>query len=119
MNPQFLWLVDAVLFLALFVCAPALGFVIAYAAWSGKPQTFDPERYGDDRVLLVVFGVSAFVLLIFAKLLNADVRTAWFLLQLACFMLGSLLFGVAMGCCCSVFMRVLRWHKATRLSDKP
>ena len=117
MSPDYLWLTGLLELLALFVVGPALGFVIAYAAWSGKLPRLNPQRYGDDRVLFVAFGVLASLLLVFAKWLNADVRTAQYLLQLACVLVGGLLFGVGMGCCFSVLLRLLRWHKATRLPD--
>ena len=115
MNPDYLWLTGVLELLTLFVVGPALGFVIAYAAWCGKPKQLNPQRYGDDGVLFVAFGVIASLLLVFAKWLNADVRTAQYLLQLACVLVGGLLFGVAMGCGFSVLLRLLRWHKATRL----
>ena len=115
MNPDYLWLTGALELLTLFVVGPFLGFVIAYAAWGGKPQRLDPQRYGDDWVLFVAFGLTASLLLGFAKWLNADVRTAQYLLQVVCFLLGGLLLGVAMGCGFSVLLRLLSWHKATRL----
>jgi type III secretory pathway component EscT len=67
--------------------------------------------------LCVVSGVIAFLLFVFAKWLNADVRTPQYFLQLGAILLSSLLFGVFMGCGFSALLRVLRWHKATQLRD--
>jgi hypothetical protein len=117
MNPDYLWLTGALEVLTLFAVAPVLGLAISYAAWRGKPQMLNPARYGADRVLCVTSGVTAVLLLVFAQLLNADVRTPQYLLQLVCFLFGSLLFGVSMGCCFSVLLRASRWHKATRLPE--
>lgn len=117
MNPEYLWLVDAIQFLTIFVIGPALGLAIGYAAWRGKPSNLNPLRYGDDRVLFVASGVTAFLLFGFAKWLNADVRTVQFFLQVVCFLLGGLLLGVGTGCGFSVLLRLVRWHKTTRLSD--
>ena len=117
MNPEYLWLVDAIQFLTVFVVGPVLGVVIAYAAWAGKPRKLNPERYGDIRVLFVASTVTAVLLFVFAKWLNADVRTPQFFLQVACFVFGGLLFGVGMGCCFAVLLQLLRWHKTTRLQD--
>ena len=117
MNPRYLWLVDVVQFLTIFFIGPVLGFVIGYAAWRGKPRNLNPQRYGDDRVLFVASSVTAFLLLGFAKWLNADVRTAQFFLQVVCVLLGGLLLGVGTGCGFSVLLRLLRWHKTTRPSD--
>ena len=116
MNPEYLRLVDAIQFLTVFVVGPVLGFVIAYAAWAGKPRRFNPERYGDVRVFFVASAMTGILLFVFAKWLNADVRTPQFL-QVACFVFGGLLFGVGMGCCFAVILQLLRWHKTTRLQD--
>lgn|SRR5512146_1017754 len=118
MTPDYLWLTGALEVLTLFAVGPVLGFLIAHAAWSGKPERLNPQRYGDDRVLFVTFGVVATLLLVFAKWLNADVRTAQYFLQVACFLVGGLFFEVATGCCFSVLLRLFRWHKATRLLNK-
>lgn len=71
-------------------------------------------------MLCVVSGAIAFLLFVFAKWSNADVRTPQHFLQLAAVLLSGLLFGVFMGCGFSALFRVLRWHKATRLkNDQP
>jgi hypothetical protein len=118
MNPEYLWLTGAMQLLTFFVIGPALAIAIAYGAWRGKPQNFNPERYG---MFCVTSGVSAFLLFGFAKWINADVRTDQYFLQLACVLVSGLLFGVFMGCGFSVPLRLWRWHKTTRLTsaDEP
>jgi len=114
MNPDYLWLTGAAELLTFFVVGPILGIAIAYAAWQKQPQNFNPGRYGR---LCIVSGAIAVSLLVFAKWLNADVRTARYFLQLASVLLSGLLFGACMGCGFSALLRVLRWHKATRLKE--
>ena len=114
MNPKYLWLVDALQLLTLFVVGPIIGIVVAYEASRGKPQNFNPRQYG---IVCVGSGVTAFLLLVLAQRMNADVRTPQYLLQVVCVLLGGLLLGVAMGCFVPVLLRVWRWHRATRLAD--
>jgi hypothetical protein len=114
MNPDYLWLTGAVQLLTFFLVASVLAIAIAYTAWLQKAKNFNSGRCG---TLCVVSGVIAFLLFVFAKWLNADVRTPQYFLQLGAILLSSLLFGVFMGCGFSALLRVLRWHKATRLGD--
>ena len=114
MNPEYLWLTEAMVVLTFFVVGPVLAIAIAYAAWRGKPNNFNPERHG---MMCVASGVAAFLLLGLAKWMNADVRTALYFLQLGCGLLSGLLLGVCMGCGFPVLVGVWRWHKATRLKD--
>jgi hypothetical protein len=112
MNPNYLALSGALQLLTFFVIGPAIGIAIASATWRGKPQKFNPERYG---MLCVASGVAALLLFGLAKWMNADSRTAQYLLQVACVLLGGLLFGICMGTGFSVLLRTWRWHKTTRL----
>jgi hypothetical protein len=114
MNPDYLWLTEAVELLIFFVVRPVLAIAIAFAAWRGKPQNVNTERYG---MVCVASGVIASLLFGFAKWMNDDVRTAQYFLQFACVLLSGLLFGVFMGCGFSVLLRLWRWHKTTRLAD--
>lgn len=112
MNPHYyLWLTESLEFAAFFVLQPVIGIVIAYKAWRGEPQNL--PRYG---LLCLECGVVAVVLLVFAKWLNADVRTVIYLLQVACIVVGFSLFGACMGCGFSFLLRMWNWHKSSRLS---
>jgi hypothetical protein len=112
MNPHdYLWLTEGLELLAFFVLQPAIAIAIAYKAWRGEPQNLG--RYG---LPCFASGVAAGVLVVFAKWLNADVRTVTYLLQVACFVLGFSLFGVCMGCGFSLLLRIANWHKSTRIS---
>jgi len=95
-----LWLIDGFLLFVLFVVAPSIAAAIGYAAWKGKLKKFDRGMYW--AAVVALGGVSAF-LLVFAQRMHADVRTWQYLLQLACFLLGALLLGVAMGCAVAIF----------------
>ena len=112
MNPDYLWLTGAIELLTFFVVGPVLAIAIAYAAWRGKPNTFNPERYG---VVCVTSGVAASLLFGFVKWMNADVRTPQYFLQFACFLISGLLFGVFVGTGFSALVCLWHWHKATRL----
>lgn len=114
MNPDYLWFAEAIELLTLFVIGPALAIAIAYAAWRGKSHNFSPKQYG---IVCVACGVGASLLFVLAKLMNADIRTSLYFLQLACVLLAGVLFGVCMGCGFFVLLSFWRWHKTTRLAD--
>ena len=114
MNPEYLWLPGAIELLTFFVAGPVLAIAIAYAAWRGKPKIFSSERYG---MVCMASGVTASLIFVFVKWMNADVRTPQYFLQFACFLISGLLFGVFMGSGFSVLLHLWRWHKATKLSD--
>jgi len=114
MNPDYLWLTGAMELLTVFVVGPVLAIAIAYGAWRGIPQKFNPRRYG---TVCIASGVTALLLFGFAKWTNADVRTPEYFLQLTCVLLSGLLFGVCMGSFFAVLLHVWRWHKTTRLAD--
>jgi len=100
MNPDYLWVTGALQLLTFFVVAPMLAIAIGYAAWQGRPQNFDRERYG---MTSVASGIASAFLFAYAKHINADVRTAQYFMQLACVLLSGLLFGVFMGCGVGLF----------------
>jgi hypothetical protein len=114
MNPRYLWLTDAIQLLTFFVVGPVLAIAIAYTVWREKTQKFNSGRY---VMLCVVFGVMGVLLFVFAKWLNADVRTPQYFLQLAAMLLSGLSFGVFMGGGFAALLGVLSWHNATRLRD--
>jgi hypothetical protein len=78
MNPDYSWLTGAMQLMTLFVVGPVIPIVIAYAAWRGKQQNFNPRRYG---MMCIASSVTASLLLVFAKWINADVRTPQYLLH--------------------------------------
>jgi len=115
MNPKYLWVTRALQLLTFFVVGPGIAIVIAYAAWREKPQTFHARRYG---MVCVACGVTASLLIILAKWINADIRTPQYFVQLACVLFGLLLFFVGIGSFFPVLLHVWRWHKTTQLSDQ-
>lgn len=115
MNPEYLWLTGAMQLLAIFVIGPVLSIAIAFAAWRDKPQSSTARRYG---MVCAMAGIAAVVLMVFAKWMNADVRTALHFLQVACVLLSGLLLGVSMGCGFGVLLGVLRWHNTRLVHDQ-
>src|SRR5258706_6629422 len=113
MNPEYLWLTGALQLLTFFVVGPLLAIAVGYAAWR-KPQSFNREQFG---MVCVAAGVAAVLMFVCARRINADVRETQYFFQLACVLLGGLLFGVFMGCGGVVLLRLWLWHKATRLTD--
>jgi hypothetical protein len=95
-----LWIVDGFLLLTLFAGAPAIAAAIGYAAWKGKPKGLDRGTFV--MAFVATIAASGF-LMVYAQRMQADIRTWQYLLQLACFELGALLFGVAGGCGVGIF----------------
>lgn len=114
MTPHYLWLTDAVQLLTFFVIGPLIAIAIAYAIWQRRQQNFALKRY---RTMCIVSCGAAILLLVFAKWMNADVRTPQYFLQLAALLIGGLLFGVGMGSSLTVLLGLWNWHKMTRLTS--
>src|SRR5262249_57633958 len=95
-----LHLIDGLLLLLTVVGAPCIAAVVGYVAWKGKPTNFDQGMFF--AAFVVGGGVSA-ALIVSAQRMQADVRTWQYILQLGCFVLGALIFGIAMGCLVAVF----------------
>jgi hypothetical protein len=93
-------IVDGLLLFTLFVAAPLIAAAIGYAAWKGRPKNFNREMYWTS---FIAIGAAGGFLMVYAQRIHADVRTWQYLLQLACFGLGALLFGVAGGCGVGIF----------------
>jgi len=94
------WVEVAVLIFTFFVIVPSIAAAIGYAAWKGKPKNFNREMFW--TAFAAATGVSLF-LMVFAQRMHADVRTWQYLVQLASFGSGALLFGVAGGCMIGIF----------------
>lgn len=96
MNPKTAILVGHVFLLfAVVVIVPSIVAAIGYAAWKGKPKDFSREMYWTAFVVAIL---SSLFVLVYAQRMHADVRTSRYLVQVACFCGGALLFGVAGGC---------------------
>jgi hypothetical protein len=100
MNPRYLPIVDGLLLFALFVGAPTISAAIAYAAWKGKPNSFNRERYG---MSAITSGAAGIFLMVCAQRMQADVRRPQYFFQLAGFALGAVLLGIAGGCVVGIF----------------
>jgi hypothetical protein len=96
-----LWILDLLLLFILFVMAPVIAVLIARAAWKGKPNNFNRQKY---LIACVGSAIIACVLMVNAHWLQADITTGKFLVELICFILGAVIFGVAGGCLVSSFV---------------
>ena len=97
--PWYVWLIDGVVLLTLFVVDTAICAALGYAAWKGKPKGFDRSLYALGFLLTIIAGP---LLMVYAQRMQADVRTLQFAWQAVCFEIGALLFGVAEGCVAGV-----------------
>jgi uncharacterized membrane protein YczE len=93
-------LIDGFLLFTVFVGTPTIAATIGYAAWKGKPKTFNRDTFVLGFLATVM--VSGF-LIVYAQRMHPDVRTWQYLLQLACLELGVLLIGIAGGCAVGIF----------------
>ena len=84
---------------AFFAIAPSVAAAIGYAAWKGKPKSFDREMYW---TAFVSTGAVAGLIIVYAQ---RNGGTWPRLAQLACLGLGALLFGVALGFGVGIFTR--------------
>jgi hypothetical protein len=94
-----LWL-EAAFFLFIFLAVALIAAAIGYAAWKGKPKNFTREMYW---TAFVAVGAVSLFLMVYAQRMHVDVRTWQYPLQIACFGLGALPFGVAGGCMVGIF----------------
>jgi hypothetical protein len=113
MNPRYLGMAEALELVTLLGLGPALALVIAYKAWREKDP--NPKKSG---LQCMISGAVALLLLGYVRGRGVDVRSAQYLLQLACSLLSFLLIGVFMGCGFGVLLDVWRWHNRTQLKPR-
>ena len=108
---MYLQIVDGLLLLILFVVDPLLCIAIGYGAWKGKPSGFDQKNYALSAITTFVVGS---VLVVFAKWINADIRTWPYAFQATCEIIGLLLIGIGCGCGSGFFvlMAKTRTHES-------
>ena len=93
-------IVDGLLLLVFFVGVPAIAGGIGYAAFKGRPRSFGRENY---VLTCVACGLASVVLVVYAKHMDADIRTWLYLWQIVCGSIGLLLSGIALGCGIGIF----------------
>jgi uncharacterized membrane protein len=98
--PLPIWIEATLFFLVFFGVVPAVAVVIGYAAWRGKPENWDRSMYWTAFAVSVM--ASGF-LMVYAQRMQADIRTPQYIIQIALFGLGAVLFGVAGGCMVAIF----------------
>jgi len=89
----------AALLFTFFVLAPFIAAMIGYAAWKGKPKSFDREMYW---TVFATAMAAAFILMFYVQR-HADALPGPAVF--AGLILGGLLFGVSMGFGVGVFAR--------------
>jgi len=89
MNPRlYVSIIDGVLIAIFFVVNPLIVAGIAYSAWKGRPSKLDRNKYGG---LAIATFLSGLVMIFCGKLINADVRTWPYAVQVFCMLVGFLL----------------------------
>ena len=112
MSQGYFWVASSLEAVTLFAIGPLLGIAIAYRAWRRR---MEPCSARQNRTRCILSGVSAILLFLIAKWMNADIKTALYLVQLACVLAGGLLFNACMGYFVSVILSIAYWHNRTRL----
>lgn len=102
MDPTFAIRVGETIYLSMFfLVVPIVTAGVAYAAWRGKPRSWDRSMFF--TAFASAGAVSAF-LITYAIKMQADVRTWQYAMQVALFVLGLLLFAIAGGCGLGIFL---------------
>ena len=110
-GPLYSQIVDGLLLLIFFVVNPILFIAVGYAAWKGKLSGFDKRKYAAYAIGAFVVGS---VLVVFAKWINADIRTWPYAVQAISGIVGLLLIGIGCGCGAGfvVLMAKTRTHES-------
>jgi hypothetical protein len=85
------WVKIGLILFTFFVIAPSIAATIGYAAWKGKPESFDREMYW---TAFVSSGAVAGIIFVYTQ---RNGRTWPTLARVVCFEIAALVFGVALG----------------------
>jgi hypothetical protein len=98
--PTLLPWIDAIMFLTLFVGAPAIAAAIGYGAYKGRFKTFSRETFWTASMLTGLLGGLLIVLCIRK---HADVRTWLYGVQIIGFISGAIALGISSGFVIAIF----------------
>ena len=96
----FLPWIDAILFLTLFVGAPATAAAIGYGAYRGRFKTFSRETFWTASMLT---GLLGGLLIVLAIRMHAHVRTWLYGVQIIGFISGAIALGISSGFVLAIF----------------
>ena len=96
----FLPWIDAILFLTLFVRAPATAAAIGYGAYRGRFKTFSRETFWTASMLT---GVLGGLLIVLSIRMHPDVRTWLYGVQIVGFVSGATALGISSGFVLAIF----------------
>jgi hypothetical protein len=96
----FLPWIDAILFLTLFVGAPAIAAAIGYGAYGGRFKTFSRETFW---TAAMVTGLLGGLLIVLSIRMHAHVRTWLYGVQIIGFISGAIALGISSGFILAIF----------------
>jgi hypothetical protein len=96
----FLPWIDAILFLTLFVGAPAIAVAIGYGAYRGRFKTFSREMFW---TAAMVTGLLGGLLIVLSIRMHAHVRTWLYGVQIIGFISGAIALGISSGFVLAIF----------------
>jgi len=94
-------IISGLYLIVMFLSIPCIAAVIGYAAWNGKPKSFDRHSYVLGFVATMLVSI---IFLSFATSMHADIRTWHYAVEIACFTLGAITFGVSSGLMIGIFV---------------
>ena len=98
--PTLLPWIDAILFLTLFVGAPATAAAIGYGAYRGRFKTFSRETFWTASMLT---GLLGGLLIVLSIRMHPDVRTWLYGVQIVGFVSGATALGISSGFVLAIF----------------
>ncbi len=93
-------LIDGFLLFTVFVGTPTIAAAIGYAAWKGRPMTFNRDTFVLGFIATLM--VSAF-LIVYAQQMHADVRTWQYFCSSPASNSACCNLGIAGGCAVGIF----------------